>query len=297
MRVDSRSRNRDWFCCLSAILVTATGLAVNQGCGGSGDGPPVQHFASHYMTGLQGPVGSVVGLTDEGIPAPNGGPDATVDPLAVNTINGAGYPATLTSTTAFSQIWVAIENGPVQVNGAWHITLPAPVNTADIFILFPTDTPASRFDVVYGLTNSTGLFGQRARTEVRLITALAGDVQAAVIWDVESDVDLHLWEPDSTHIYFGNRSSASGATLDIDSNAGCSIDGIKVENISWPLSRTPPAGVHRAQVHLWSACSTPQSNVTLLLRVAGQNPSIQTTSAVLSAGTLWSTTLAAEYIP
>ena len=66
-----------------------------------------------------------------------------------------------------------------------------------------------------------------------------GDVQVTLAWASDSDLDLHVTEPDGTEIYYLNTGpSATGGQLDVDSNVDCVNDG-GVENIFWPVGDAP----------------------------------------------------------
>jgi hypothetical protein len=78
--------------------------------------------------------------------------------------------------------------------------------------------------------------------------ALNGDdspIQVTIRWKGDVDVDLHVVEPvggtattsptSTCEIYYGNLDGCAGV-LDLDSNAGCSIDRINVENVIYPVA-------------------------------------------------------------
>lgn len=92
----------------------------------------------------------------------------------------------------------------------------------------------------------------------------AGPVQVTVRWDTDTDVDLHLDEPlpdgGVCEIYYGDTGGAAsncGAVgeLDLDSNAGCSIDGVDIENIIYPPGQPAPSGTYTVRVDYYDACS------------------------------------------
>ena len=274
-----------------SILALAFGLAHLLGCGGSGDGTVVPNFVTAFIMQAAGPAGSVNGLSDQGPPTPAGGPDAVVTPVQVATINGGAYPATLTSTQPFSQIFIWITVGGRLQTGLWHVTLTAPTTSAQVDIEVPDLPGADRFEVNYALTDSSGNFGNPAVTYVRLIYALNGEIQAAVTWDTLADVDLYVTDPAAETVFFGNRTSASGGVLDIDSNAACNGVGEMVENIVWP--GTAPAGTYTVEVALFSDCgsSATGTNFFGVLRVKGANPQISTFQGAFAPGTTSTGTL------
>ncbi len=92
-----------------------------------------------------------------------------------------------------------------------------------------------------------------------------GPVQVTLRWDQPVDLDLHVDEPlpdgGSCEIYYGDSNnpvgnSACGAlgSLDLDSNAGCSIDDVDIENVIYPAG-TPPSGTYVVRVDYWANCS------------------------------------------
>jgi uncharacterized protein YfaP (DUF2135 family) len=98
-----------------------------------------------------------------------------------------------------------------------------------------------------------------------------GSVQVTLTWSTVADLDLHALEPDGTEIKFSNRTSASGGTLDVDSNGGCSdLTSSPVENVFW--ANPPPPGTYTARVVYYQECggsgSGPQS-FTITVKVNG----------------------------
>ncbi len=93
-----------------------------------------------------------------------------------------------------------------------------------------------------------------ARHVLRAASAAEGSLQVSLSWAAPVDLDLHLATPEGDEIYYGARTSGSGGSLDLDSNAACDLDGVDNENITWP-NGSAPAGEYVARVDLWSACA------------------------------------------
>lgn len=95
-----------------------------------------------------------------------------------------------------------------------------------------------------------------------------GRVQATLTWDHAADMDLHVMEPDGTHIYFGNKGpTATGGLLDWDDNVGCGTPGA-VENVFWP-SASAPSGSYSVWVDTYSSCSLTSWPWHLVVKVDG----------------------------
>jgi len=101
-----------------------------------------------------------------------------------------------------------------------------------------------------------------------------GDVQVTLRWASDSDLDLHVTEPDGTEIYYlATGPTATGGQLDVDSNVNCDNDG-GVENVFWPVGDAP-SGTYTVSVQGFrltrddgSDCGGGDFNLTIT--VAGQ---------------------------
>jgi len=92
--------------------------------------------------------------------------------------------------------------------------------------------------------------------ELKAVSASRGAFQISLSWDIDDDIDLHVYTPAGDELYYGNKRSRSNdnkGELDIDSNAGCSIDGIRVENIFFQAPLID--GEYKVEVREWSKCS------------------------------------------
>lgn len=90
-----------------------------------------------------------------------------------------------------------------------------------------------------------------------------GGVQVTLAWDAPEDLDLHVVEPNSCEIYYGDPNDATtgpsscGAvgSLDLDSNAGCGIDNVDIENVIYPITQPAPSGTYIVRVDYYENCS------------------------------------------
>jgi hypothetical protein len=100
----------------------------------------------------------------------------------------------------------------------------------------------------------------------------SGDLVVTLSWDTESNLDLHVVDPNGVEIYWNDQSSqppfsfdqtdgGSYGYIDYDSNANCVIDGLRREDAIWP--KQPPGGEYTVRVDAASLCGQPIANWTV----------------------------------
>ena len=105
------------------------------------------------------------------------------------------------------------------------------------------------------LRNLIGELGSTQRITTLTAKSESGTFHVRLTWDQGQDVDmdLHVVDPNNEEIYFGaTSSSGQEGFLDLDSNAGCNLDSINIENIFYSLAIS---GQYIVRVDLWSACA------------------------------------------
>jgi hypothetical protein len=101
-----------------------------------------------------------------------------------------------------------------------------------------------------------------------------GDVKVTLEWESDADLDLHVFEPDGTEIYFSERGpTATGGELDVDANVGCDENG-SLENVFWPPGDAP-SGDYRVEVNGYSVDDCGSGDFKLTIQVAGQEPQVE----------------------
>lgn len=111
-----------------------------------------------------------------------------------------------------------------------------------------------------------------------------GDLVITLRWDTEADLDLHVIDPAGVEIYKSNINSyeapppgqpldptawQKGGILDLDSNAQCTIDGRRQENVIW--KEAAPAGHYRVLVDTFSLCGEASASWSVEVRKAGKS--------------------------
>jgi hypothetical protein len=212
-------------------------------------------------------------LRNTAIPRPtSNGPEISVDGHTT-IVNGGATTLTLSSATPFQTVYVAgsspISRLFVPVSGFFEITLPEATTSTELVMTFPQELPSTDFDLYFAAADAAGNIGTLADRSVVALIVGTGDVQVTANWDADSDVDLHVVDPGGSEIYWSDRQSPSGGQLDLDSNAACSIDGVRNENITWAVG-TAPAGTYTVRLDYWSSCNVPETNYTVLINNGGE---------------------------
>ena len=218
--------------------------------------------------------GTVSAVLHAGVAPEPGGAAAPTVPAQGTAVNGGSAAVQVDAGADFTTVIVAMAGA----DGYYQLTLPAGASTADLILGLSPDLPTGTQRLQYAVGDGTtiGAYGEQA---MRLFRVGTGDVQVSISWTGASDVDLHVFDPTGEEVYFGNPEAASGGQLDLDSNAGCTIDNTNNENIVWATG-TAPAGEYRVVVDYWSDCGVPRSDYVVTVALAGQAPQIFTGSFV-----------------
>ena len=227
-----------------------------------------------YISRVSSADGSIVATLREGAaPAASGGAAPTV-PTAGTAVNGGSTQVPVTAGAEFTTVIVTMAG----TGDYWELQLPAGASASDVVVGIAPQVGASTLRVLYGVAGS-GTMSEYAAQNIRVYRVGNGDVQVSVSWTGASDVDLHVYDPNNEEVYFGNPTATSGGRLDLDSNAGCSIDNVNNENIVWPVGGAP-RGQYRVVVDYWSDCGVARSDYVVTIQAQGMQPQVFTGSFV-----------------
>lgn len=143
--------------------------------------------------------------------------------------------------------------------------------------LSPALPPGPR-DLEFAAVDANGHFG--APTPQSLLVkdvTVQGLLIVTLKWDTESDLDLHVMEPDGTEVWARNINDFvppgpgepppdpnqvnGGGILDFDSNSQCLIDGRRQEDVTYKMR--VPSGHYLVRVEAYSLCSAAFANWTV----------------------------------
>jgi uncharacterized protein YfaP (DUF2135 family) len=275
-----------------ALIVAVSAFAFAIACSDDGAESPVSPsvVSSLQITDL------VTGVSANGMqatarsgvpPSPTGGPPITVSGNST-VVNGGTLAAAVTASTEFQSIYLFVGSNTVGlatavaggVAGYYEVRLPVVQRDASVVLAFAQTIPLRELELLFAVADPSGRIGPYARLATTVASVGTGDVQVTLSWDADSDVDLHVVDPAGDEVFYANRRSASGGELDLDSNAGCAIDSVRNENITWPVGRAP-RGSYTVRVDYWSSCGVPQTNYTVRVNNGG---SVQIFSGSFTGG-------------
>ena len=216
------------------------------------------------------------GVRREGAPpAPGSGPRITAT-ANDRVVVGGTQTVSVSADSPFSTIYVSVGarslgvvgDAAGAIGGFYEIAVPSAQTQSSVLVTLPQDMPVTEYELQIAVASPTGAVGPFVTLSTKVLGVGTGDVQVTLAWDADADVDLHVVAPGGEEIFYGHRQSSSGGELDLDSNAGCRIDGVRNENITWPVGRAP-RGSYIVRVDYWSNCTVQRTNYTVRVNNGG----------------------------
>ncbi|HLV40311.1 hypothetical protein [Xanthomarina sp.] len=201
---------------------------------------------------------------------PEASSDAGLEVYNMNShvIPGGTSYATIQTSTRAQKLFI----GAVDRHGYFELV---PENTSDLnqsFILKINQlNHQDHFTVRMAYLDENNRVSQTVYADVLVINVGTGALQVSLSFDNDKDVDLHLIEPNGSHIYYGNETSNNGGFLDLDSNPACTIDGVNNENITYPDDATIEPGIYYVYVDMYENCDpTTATNFVVSVHLNGE---------------------------
>ncbi len=192
----------------------------------------------------------------------------SVDGINNTILNGGSSIVTISSPTPLAKFFVAVQGiaGYYAVNAQAVPGTRAEGDHVYQFTLLISQNLADEFTVRVAAQTQSGDVMPEFTHEFGLLVAGTGALQVNMSFSNDKDVDLYLVLPAASGeerevIYYGNDGvpdyTASSYTmlwgLDVDSNAGCWIDGINSENIFFPTEYVMN-GTYTVYVNMYANC-------------------------------------------
>ncbi|MDA1081569.1 MAG: hypothetical protein O2973_07805 [Gemmatimonadetes bacterium] len=223
------------------------------------------------MSAVETVSGDARAVLRTGAPEISGGNPIVTAPIPELILLGGTIQVTASSATPFTKVAVAIPG----LDDFWELTLPGATTSAEILIVFSQVVPVPVFQM-HLAGSSGGTYGAIQNAPISIISVGTGDVQVNITWDSPADVDLHVVDPLGEEIYWAHKTAVSGGQLDLDSNAGCSADGPRAENVFWGSGLIAPRGEYVVRVDYWSNCSAVQTKYVVTVNTRGKLPQVFT---------------------
>ena len=180
-----------------------------------------------------------------------------------NAIPGGSSHLTVDTDENIKEFYVSVDG----VDG--YMVVPAKKDFDDNydFLLFISQYLENSFTITIGGKNSEGEILEPVSKNVQYVDVSSGALQISLSFNNDSDLDLHVIQPDGTRIYYKNKGGEDWG-LDLDSNADCSIDGINNENIFFPTAKLLD-GRYEVRVHLYYNCTKTDTNWVIVATYNG----------------------------
>ncbi len=249
-----------------SVFAFVLGVMLVGACGGGGGGGG---GTNNTVSGVVGPDGAAATYHMGMLPMPQGSVTATV-PATASGINGGSVMITIDAgATTIVKVYVGVEGA----DGYWEVPVPAGTPLAEVLLIIARQLPASMdaVTIIFEVVDANGNVSQPLTTVIEVTHVKTGDVQVSVSWDVDNDIDLHVIDPKGFEIYWFDDTSPEGGLLDLDSNAACSIDSIRNENIVWPQGKAP-RGTYTVRVDNFENCDSVAVNYVVTVQKAGALP-------------------------
>lgn len=239
------------FC--GALLVAATMLFV--ACGKDKEATIKNFFNVQDAT-----------LVEDDMPQPSSNNTIAVS-MSGTVITGGSSRVTVSSEVPAKKILVGMKDQ----TGYYEVSTTHSRDYAFIMMINQDITlpeGQTSFTVQVAIEDENGDISQIWEAPVSLKVVGTGALQVSLSFDNAKDVDLHLIEPEfldeygepanfgGRHIYYGNHMGYyTLGELDLDSNAGCYLDYVNNENITYnDSSAFIPAGTYKVYVDMFENC-------------------------------------------
>lgn len=197
-------------------------------------------------------------------PSTTGAGAATVEENST-ALEGQPFKLNVSAAGTFTTAYIWIEG----VDGYYEVTAPTAISTGQLILGISDNPPGDDFDLVTAV-GTGGAVSASASTNVEPRDLTDADIAATVSWTGASDVDIHVIDPNGYEVSYLNTESPEGGRLDLDSNAGCSIDNVNTETISWPRGDAP-AGNYTVVIEYYDDCGVGSSTYSVVVRRRGES--------------------------
>jgi hypothetical protein len=248
---------KDYFTAVQAVVQADAAPAANRGVLDK-----ARISFNHSAPALNRSVPPVTATFHTGSPPTGTGP--TVNGTAESTpLVGQPLRFGIVGSGQFTSIFVSVAGS----DGYWQIDLPAATTVAELVLTLGANLPSNDF-AMHTAVGSGGSAGPQFTAQLSATDLADADIAVTLKWTGASDVDLHVTDPNQQEIYWNHLSTTEGGRLNLDSNAGCQIDNVNQETISWPKGKALTGNYH-VVVAYFADCGQASAPYTVTVNAKG----------------------------
>ena len=244
---------------LLAIICT---LCISS-CNDDNDNNPINGIEKSYFT--------IDKAAYNKSPMPTSTMEEAIDGISLNNtaITGGVSVMSIITTQNYKNFYFAVKGveghytlnaNDVRSNDLRNSTNESGFNTYVIPLVFSMEY-STNFNIEIIAETADGDFTDTYEETINYIETKTGNLHVSLSFTSLKDVDLHLITPSKIRIFYGNRNisttlpdgTVASAHLDLDSNAGCHIDGVNKENI-YLDSYFIESGTYEVYVDMYANC-------------------------------------------
>ena len=163
--------------------------------------------------------------------------------------------------------WIYVNDYEDRSNGATNFIVRITINGESQIYSGTIDGTTTTLEIA-GFTYTGGSVSESTLESVLdSIDAGVGEITVSMLWDSDDDLDLHMYTPDGSEIYYSNR-EAGGGTLDVDANVGGRTMDNPIENIYFP---NPEPGTYTVFIKDYSDRSDGPTDYIVRVTVGGES--------------------------
>lgn len=163
--------------------------------------------------------------------------------------------------------WIYVNDYEDRSNGATNFLVRITINGESQIYSGTIEGTSTTLEIA-GFTYTGGAVSESTLTSVLdSIDAGVGEITVSMLWDTDDDLDLHMYTPDGSEIYYSNR-EAGGGVLDYDANVGGRTMDNPIENIYFP---NPEPGTYTVFIVDYSDRSDGPTDYLVRVTVGGES--------------------------
>ncbi len=178
------------------------------------------------------------------------------------------------TSPATGDYWIYLNDYEDRSDGPTNFIVRIIINGEVTVYSGTIDTTGTTYEIAGFYYEGTGGIDESTlESTLNSLNAGVGQITVSMLWDSDDDLDLHMYTPDGSEIYYANT-SAGGGTLDIDANVGGRTMDNPIENIFF---EDPEEGTYVVFIRDYSDRSDGPTNYIVRVTVGDQSQTFEGT--------------------